>query len=83
METITADQVSGVIVDETGPTYGRNVDGYGRKIPTRYRLTCKRDGRTRRVYVVQYSNAGTAYVVIGGEPHYLALDVQHLIEQRR
>lgn len=35
--------------------------GYGPAIPTRYRLTLA-DGRTRRVYVAQYGNAGSAYV---------------------
>ena len=37
------------------------VGGYGPAIPTRYRLTLA-DGRTRRVYVAQYGNAGSAYV---------------------
>lgn len=36
------------------------VSGYGKRIPSRYMV--KHGGRWRRVYVVQYSNAGTAYI---------------------
>lgn len=43
------------------PRYGRNVDGYGRKIPTRYQVQLT-DKRWRRVFVCCYSNSGTAYV---------------------
>lgn len=39
--------------------------GYGAKIPSarmvRYR------GRLRRVYITCYSNAGTAWIIVGGE----------------
>ena len=34
--------------------------GYGRRIPTRTMVRWQ--GRWRRVYVCQYSNAGTAYI---------------------
>jgi hypothetical protein len=34
--------------------------GYGARIPTPYMVHWK--GRWRRVYVAQYSNAGTAYI---------------------
>ena len=50
--------------DVTTPTYGRNVDGYGRKIPTGQWLKVK--NRWRRIYVTQYSNAGTAWVIVDG-----------------
>jgi hypothetical protein len=36
--------------------------GYGRKIPTQWRVQLT-DKIWRRVYVCQYSNAGTAYVL--------------------
>ena len=43
--------------------------GYGRKIPTTWQIKV---GRVwRRVYVVCYSNAGSAYVLIKGEAHFL------------
>ena len=44
------------------PTYGQNVDGYGMKIPTPRWLKVK--NRWRRVYVTQYSNCGTAWIVV-------------------
>lgn len=46
---------------------GQNADGYGRRISTDY--TARIGSRTYRVYVCQWSNAGTAYVEIGGEWH--------------
>ena len=39
--------------------------GYGSKIPTRYKVGY--NGRQYRVYVRQYSNAGTTYIVVKGE----------------
>ena len=47
----------------------RNVNGYGSKIPTSYRV--KLAGRWRRVYAICYSNAATLYVVVNGKPQYL------------
>ena len=46
-----------------------SASGYGKKIPTRWQL--KIDGRWYRVYVIQFSNAGSAYVIIQGEARYL------------
>ena len=40
--------------------------GYGRRIPTSYRVRVF-DQRWRRVYVIQYGNAGTAYIRYKGE----------------
>lgn len=42
------------------PNYGRDAMGYGRQIPSSYMV--KWEGRWRRVYVCQISNAGTAYL---------------------
>lgn len=51
--------------DGWGSSYpGQRADGYGRKISTDY--VARYGGRTRRVYVCQFSNAGTAYVIDGG-----------------
>lgn len=45
--------------------------GYGSKLPTS--LMLQLDGkRWHRVYVMQWSNAGTAYVLCKGERHLLA-----------
>jgi hypothetical protein len=52
------------------PRYGRDAQGYGSKIPTAFMLQL--DGkRWHRVYVVCFSNAGSAYVVSKGQSLYL------------
>ena len=51
------------------PKYGRNVDGYGKKIPSAAMYKIK--NRWRRVYVTLYSNAGSAWVIVGGKKLYL------------
>ena len=53
------------------PRYGRDVYGYGRKIPTGYMVRLD-DNRWRRIYCICYSNIGTLYVVVNGEPQYIA-----------
>lgn len=72
---------------------GRNPyrTGYGAKIPTEYRLMCRgpleaANGapyRQRRVYVACYGNAGSAYVLVNGTPHYLTPDVEKLMVAAR
>ncbi len=44
--------------------------GYGPKMATSWELQLT-DKRWRRVYVMQWSNAGTAYVRVKGVPHLL------------
>ncbi len=80
LDYLPRDSVVSVTVDVVAPNYGRDPSGYGRKIPTRYRLRMA-DGRTRRVYVVCYSNSGTSYVVVNGEPAYLSSDIEHMIRE--
>lgn len=50
--------------------------GYGRKIPTRYWIRYENgrfDARARwhRVYVMQYGNAGSAYILVRGVVMFL------------
>lgn len=50
--------------------------GYGRKIPTRYWIRYENgrfDARARwhRVYVMQYGNAGSAYILVRGKTMFL------------
>lgn len=40
--------------------------GYGRRIPTRYKV--KHNNRLKRVYVCIFSNSGTAYIEQNGKP---------------
>jgi hypothetical protein len=69
VEYLEPGRVVSAIADETAPRV-RNATGYGRKIPTRYRLKCD-DGRTRRVYVMNYGNAGSAYIIMNGRELFL------------
>lgn len=48
----------------------RSRTGYGNKLPTSWELQLD-DKRWRRVYIVQWSNAGSPYVLVGGEVHFL------------
>ena len=50
--------------------------GYGRKIPTRYRITLD-DKRTRRVYCMCYGNAGSLYVLRNGRELHLDSNTEH------
>jgi hypothetical protein len=43
----------------------QTASGYGSKLTTSHRI--KVDGRWHRVYVRCYSNAGTAYIIKGGQ----------------
>jgi len=85
MSTITylplADVV-GARVDATAPAYGRGAGGYGRKIPTRYRLTLT-DGRERRIYSGVLGNGAVLYIVRGGEDTYITGDVERVLELMR
>lgn len=45
-------------------------DGYGSKLPTSY-LVMLSDRRWRRIYVICFSNSGSAYVRVGGKCLYL------------
>ena len=60
------------------PSYGRTVSGYGGKVPTRYMVQYA--GRWHRVYVAQYGNAGTAYIVHGGEDLVLDTDTEYRVQ---
>lgn len=71
---LSADEVSDIRVDDDTP---RNPypSGYGRKVPTRYMLQLGK--RWHRVYVMQYGNSGSAYVILGGQERFLHSDVEH------
>lgn len=57
--------------------------GYGRKIPTRFMLA-HADGRGgyrwHRVYVAQYGNSGSAYIIVRGRMTFLTPKVEHALE---
>lgn len=45
------------------------VTGYGSRVPTRHWV--KINNVWRRVYVMQYGNSGSAYVMVNGEHRFL------------
>lgn len=51
----------------TPPRHGQTVSGYGRQIPTSKLIQLENSRRWYRVYVMQYSNAGSAYIIRKGE----------------
>ena len=66
------------------PRGGNNGTGYGPKIPTPYMLQSYGPRPVwRRVYVVNYGNAGSAYVNISGVNHYLSPGAELIIETIR
>ena len=69
--------VERLIVEVQPPSYGFPSSGYGPKVPTRYLMRLS-DGRTRRVYLMQFSNVATPYVVVNGERHVLSSEWDHV-----
>jgi hypothetical protein len=63
---------------QTGVPYRHTASGYGGKIPTRHMI--RYAGIWRRVYVMIYSNSGTAYVLVKGDIHVLDTDTEYLLE---
>tara|TARA_A100001201_G_C3968473_1_gene164854 strand:- start:250 stop:495 length:246 start_codon:yes stop_codon:yes gene_type:complete len=49
----------------------QTASGYGRKLTTPYKV--EHNGRLYRVYCVCFSNAGSLYILPGGEPLYLGI----------
>lgn len=69
-------------VRSTATPRRRSRSGYGRKLPTRWELYV--DGRWRRVYVMQWSNAGSVYVIVGGKEVFLgSIEPADLLASRR
>lgn len=59
----------------------RSATGYGGKIPTQYMLRINQ--RWHRLYMMQYGNSGTPYVIRGGVELVLEINTQHRIEMVR
>ena len=66
-------KVSGFKVTEQ-PNYGRDAQGYGMKVPTRYMI--RYDNRWRRVYCILISNNGSLYLDVKGVRHFLDQDTE-------
>lgn len=80
-----ADNVYNTLKEDCAP---RNPypSGYGKKIPTRYMLKYE-SGKTyeknhwRRVYVMQFSNAGSAYILIRRTVVFLDSNTEYRLEK--
>jgi hypothetical protein len=61
----------------------QTASGYGRKLFTTRKLvmTDRRTRRTRRIYVCNYSNSGTAYVIVDGEWLVIGPEVEYKIHE--
>jgi hypothetical protein len=70
--------ITDVKLTHTPPS--RSATGYGAKIPTAYML--KLGKRWHRVYMMQYSNSGTPYVVKGGEDLVLETATEHRLQKQ-
>lgn len=55
---------------------------YGPKLRTRWMVRCA-DGRTRRVYGMQYGNAASVYVVVGGQDVFLSIEAESILGKVR
>lgn len=81
LKHLTAAHIAAAKVTEA-PRHN-SATGYGPKIPTGYMLQCGAPTKWRRVYVAQYGNAGSAYVLIGGVSHYLSPGAELILETIR
>lgn len=79
MEALTADMTTDARITEA--PRNMSVTGYGPKIPTRYMFRIA--NRWHRVYMAQYGNSGSAYVVIKGKDYYLAGSAEFILETIR
>lgn len=62
-------EIKNARIDREAPTYGRNADGYGSKIPTSRWVLYQ--GRWRRLYACCFSNGVSTYIVVCGEDLYM------------
>lgn len=61
------------------PRYRGDASGYGGKIPTRHMVQYA--GIWRRVYMMQYGNSGTPYVVVNGADRVLDIDTEYRLKE--
>ena len=73
MKYLESDQI--IEHKTTEPPRFYSASGYGRKIPTQHMVKLA-DKRWRRVYVCQFSNAGTAYIQTKDEPFLVVRDTE-------
>lgn len=60
------------------PIYQETASGYGKKLRSHYMVRVA--NRWHRVYIVQWANAGSAYIMKAGKALYLDGDCEHRIK---
>ena len=79
-------RVKGIVYDTYRTFLNPYADGYGRKIPTPWRIDylgkCMVK-RHHRVYVMCYGYSGSAYINVGGNIVFLDSDTEHRLEEER
>lgn len=65
------------------PSYGRTSSGYTKRsgAPTSVLVRLKGEKKFRRAMVWQFSNAGTTFVNIKGQPHVVGIDFMPVKER--
>ena len=63
------------------PKKGQTISGYGRNLPTSYVLHLKYQNRKtkHRVFVMQYANAGSAYIKLRKEILFLDTETNYFL----
>ena len=71
--------VTNVRATDTVPRKGQTVSGYGGQIPTSHLIEYGK--RWHRVYVMCWSNAATAYILVRGERLILDTDTEYRLKK--
>lgn len=63
--------------------FNRSLSGYGAKVPTEYMIRHATSQRWHRVYMMQYGNAGSAYIERLGSRYFLNPETEERLEALR
>jgi hypothetical protein len=69
MDYLKREEVSDV--RESKAPHNRSRTGYGSKLGTSWEVKLRKDNKWRRVYVIQWSNSGTSYIMVNKKPVYI------------
>ena len=78
VEILHTDPATVTDVKVTEAPRNNSVTGYGPKIPTGFMVRI--DNRWHRVYMMQYGNSGSPYIVKGGQDLHLDADTSYRLE---
>jgi len=78
VEYLDATRITDVKITDVPRTNSRS--GYGARLPTRYMVQLDNRKRWHRVYVMQFSNAGSAYIIDHNEIKFINGDAEYTIK---